>query len=394
MNTVSPNPSLVSVANATVASTSATESYIPQVSNPTGISVNPGYQSRLPKLLLPTFSGEPLEWFTFWDSFNLAVNSNHSLGNIEKFNYLKCQLKGEAEKAISGFPLTSENYNKAVDILQERFGQTHKITNAHMAALLDLPNPSNQLDSLRSFYDELETNIRGLEALGKSQDSFGDLLIPIIISKLPSEFNQNLARGHAGNAWTIQQLRDGIRNEMRVLEAGTNSLVQANPSPTPTATFHTGVGEIKNQRYYKPKQDKKSGPCHFFQGTHSPIQCSQVTVPKDRKAIILKMSLCFNCLASTHPVAKCPSKNRCRKCGGKHHTSICDRSTQDSSYQSNDDHSKQSSTVHATLTPAHQVHHEYPIFLKTAVSQVKFGSTSTDANILLDTTLHYFKETG
>jgi len=38
--------------------------------------VQPSAASRLPKLDLPRFSGEPLEWQTFWDSFQAAVHSN------------------------------------------------------------------------------------------------------------------------------------------------------------------------------------------------------------------------------------------------------------------------------------------------------------------------------
>ena len=43
---------------------------------------------RLPKLNLPTFSGNPLSWQSFWDSFDAAVNSNTALDGIQKFNYL------------------------------------------------------------------------------------------------------------------------------------------------------------------------------------------------------------------------------------------------------------------------------------------------------------------
>ena len=66
--------------------------------------------SRLPKLTLPTFSGDSLEWLSFWDSFDAAVNKKYGLSDIEKFNYLRVQLTGEAERAIGGFPLTSGNY--------------------------------------------------------------------------------------------------------------------------------------------------------------------------------------------------------------------------------------------------------------------------------------------
>ena len=76
-----------------------------------------------------------------------------------------------------------------------------------MSALLELPCPSNSRDSLRSFYDAMETNIIALEALGKSQESFGDLLVPVIMSKLQDDTKRNLARTHQGEDWTIQDLR-------------------------------------------------------------------------------------------------------------------------------------------------------------------------------------------
>ena len=43
---------------------------------------------QLPKLSLPTFSGDPLQWQMFWDSFDAAVHSNVSLSGVQKFNYL------------------------------------------------------------------------------------------------------------------------------------------------------------------------------------------------------------------------------------------------------------------------------------------------------------------
>ena len=86
--------------------------------------------SRLPKLSLPTFNGNPLQWQTFWDSFNAAVHSNSNLSGVEKFNYLRAQTSGEAAKAISGFPLTNTNYEQAIALLNERFGHSYKIANA------------------------------------------------------------------------------------------------------------------------------------------------------------------------------------------------------------------------------------------------------------------------
>ena len=97
-----------------------TQSSTPQVSlQPATVQSTPSFSthttqntSRLPKLSLPTFNGNPLQWQTFWDSFNAAVHSNSNLSGVEKFNYLRAQTSGEAAKAISGFPLTNTNYEQ------------------------------------------------------------------------------------------------------------------------------------------------------------------------------------------------------------------------------------------------------------------------------------------
>ena len=47
--------------------------------------------SRLPKLSLPSFSGNPFTWQTFWDSFSAAVDSSLVL-SVQKFIYLRTLL--------------------------------------------------------------------------------------------------------------------------------------------------------------------------------------------------------------------------------------------------------------------------------------------------------------
>ena len=179
---------------------------LPPSPQPSTASIPPQNICRLPKLSFPVFVGNPLQWQSFWDSFDAAVHNNPSLNGIQRFNYLKAQLVGEAQQTIAGFPLTNSNYDQAIKLLKDRFGQPHKIVNAHMQALLEIPPPSEHLDSFRSFYDILETHIRGLACLGKSQESYGDLLIPIVLGKLPTEFRKNLAREHGTLDWTIDQL--------------------------------------------------------------------------------------------------------------------------------------------------------------------------------------------
>ena len=51
---------------------------------------NEGYEytTRLQKLNLSYFSGDPLMWLTFWDSFSAAVHNNPNLTGVQKFNYV------------------------------------------------------------------------------------------------------------------------------------------------------------------------------------------------------------------------------------------------------------------------------------------------------------------
>ena len=151
---------------------------------------------------------------------------------------MKAQLCNGAERVIAGLPLTNANYSKSIELLQERFAQPHKIINAHMEALLNLPSPTGHLSSLRLFYDSIETHIRGLETLGKTTETYGDILVPIIQKKLPNEIKRNLARQNGNKEWHFDNLRKAILNEIEILEAGQNSSsdYEFNNRSTSTAT--------------------------------------------------------------------------------------------------------------------------------------------------------------
>ena len=103
-------------------------------------------------------------------------------------DYLNGMLKGEAARAISGLPLTEENYRKATELLKERFGKTQNLTNYYMESLAKIDAPSSDTKNLWKFGDLCEANIRGLETLGVMTESYGSLLIPILLKKKSKSF--------------------------------------------------------------------------------------------------------------------------------------------------------------------------------------------------------------
>ena len=175
---------------------------------------------RLPKITLPRFNGEVTKWSTFWDSFNSAIHSNTDIANIDKFNYLKSLIEGPAAIAIQGLTLTNDNYESAIKILEERFGKRQQIVSAHMDELLKIPSCTNdKVNLLRLVYDKISVHTRGLAALGISADSYGSLLIPVIMSKLPKEIRLQVARKSTQEVWKIDELLDIIKKEVEAREA-------------------------------------------------------------------------------------------------------------------------------------------------------------------------------
>jgi hypothetical protein len=350
--------------------------------------------SRLPKLNLPTFSGNPLTWNTFWDSFNVAVNSNPNLEGVQKCNYLQAQLSGDAARAIAGFPLTNNNYKQAVDLLKTRFGEPQKIINNHMQALLNLPNPSNDLTNLQQFYDSMETHVRGLASLGKSQESYGDLLVPIILGKLPKNLKRNLAREHSNPEWTFSQLRESIYKEIKILEAGIpsleNRITPENHHASITSSFLSHNRHETPPRYVPPIHPKPK-KCVYCKKEHSSNECATIKDCSKRWAIVKEQKLCFSCLGhqTRHKSSACLSKFRCRSCKGKHHTSLCNEGQPKPEIPSpaaNVTGKTSGTVVHTTMTPIAPVTNptHMETLLKTAIATVGNQTTYCEANILFD----------
>ena len=110
---------------------------------------------RLPKLQLPNFDGYILKWPEFWDIYESSVHKQ-DIPNVMKFNYLKGTLRGSAALAITGISVNNENYDVAIRILQERFGNKELIIEALYAKLQHLPTSSDRFGDIKHTYDVIE----------------------------------------------------------------------------------------------------------------------------------------------------------------------------------------------------------------------------------------------
>ena len=281
------------------------------------------YQSKLPKFVLPKFKGDITQWRTFWDSFNSAVHTNQFLTNIDKFNHLNSLLEGQAKRSIQGLALSEQNYQAAIDILQQRFGNQQLVISTHMDELLKIPAcAGDKASQLRFVYDRISVNVRGLEALGVKASQYGSLLIPVLMSKLPQDIRLQIARKTSKEVWDISEILDVIRNEVEAREMSEGVKVIQNEKPRYQSRPPSASALLVNNGSHKGKIR-----CVYCNGDHFSASCEKVRDRHARTEILRKDRRCYVCLMFGHISAQCDPKRSCRKCQGKHQ-SICLQSCQ------------------------------------------------------------------
>ena len=161
--------------------------------------------------------------------------------------------------------------------------------------------------------------MRGLRALGIAADSYGSLLSPVILKKLPQELRLIVSREVREGRWNLDELMRLIDVEIKARECASNTsnastdgnrLLKAQGKSLPTNTA------LYSSESPVPK-------CSYCRQQHSSISCRTVTDPNERKQILRKAGRCFVCLRRHHTSRDCRSTLRCTGCGGRHHTSIC-----------------------------------------------------------------------
>ena len=217
------------------------------------------------ELNLPKYGGDLLSWPEFWELYTAAVHQNTSYSSIEKFVYLRGHLTGEAARSIQGLATTEENYQIAIDILKDRFGKESIRKEMLMANLLQLQEvtDANDLQSLQCLIDDLVANIRSLEALGTTSANYGELLLPILKSRIPESWRlqwvrfRRMACGSRESEFSlfVRYLQDEIRTRK---EASQVSSIPAEPSSAGifnTVLMRSATGPSSAER--SPVSDEK-----------------------------------------------------------------------------------------------------------------------------------------
>lgn len=284
---------------------------------------------QIPKAELMTYDGDPLQFWEFWRAFEVNVDQT-SISKAAKLTRLLHYCRGDARRVIQACSAmqSEEGYARAKTLLEQRFGNKHKVADAWMRKVTrgnSIP-PRNGI-ALRAMADELQVCHETLVAMGHEAEMNFQSFLAQILDRLPT---------HLRYRW-VRRSRDILRIEARA------------PRMVDMVAFINDAADEENDPVYGPSTWKKRDPppkrdfrqkprstystnaefptkpvlkCSLCSADHRLFGCPKFKEmsPHARLDYAKQQRLCFNCLQRGHMTAACQLNRTCSVagCGRKH----------------------------------------------------------------------------
>ena len=178
-----------------------------------------------------------------------------------------------------------------------------------------------------NFMSVLETHYRGLIALGMEAATYSSIFVPSILDKLPKTLRLAMTRGGNHLEWTMKDLLVALAIEVELPEEfqPIHQSARIFQSATRTESHRRTEGPATASAFYTGQQQS----CAFCLDSHAHEDCGKITDVRERKRLVSKFGRCFNCIRKGHRARECRTNVSCKKCKGRHHTSLCEIETQE-----------------------------------------------------------------
>jgi hypothetical protein len=279
---------------------------------------------KLPKISIPNFSGQYHEWTTFRDLFTSMIHNNSSLDSVQKMQYLKSYLTGEAEQLLRNIPVSDTNYERCWSQLEARYNNKRYLSHCILKRLLGQKTATTE--SAAFLKDLMDTSTDCLSALANLEinvSTWDIMVIHLLTLKLDPESRRqwelNVATNSASDALpTFQQFKEFLTSRYRALE-----FIEPKSAGRPSTAYGKA---FSSSNYNKPNVlHVASAPtlaCEYCSGPHKLCFCKQFASEDfvKRHEFVTNNRMCYNCLGSNHSVRFCQKTTSCRICKRKHHS--------------------------------------------------------------------------
>ena len=286
-----------------------------------GNETTKGLQAKLPKLTITQFNGSYQDWPRFWGQFEETIDKT-GIPSITNFAYLRELLGPKVKKSVEALPFTSEGYNRAKSVLEDKYGNESEIIKAYTRQIFDLPVISTvNTRKIHEFSENLMYAVQSLATMKKLEQVNG--YVAMTLDKLPAIRGDLVRTDPEWQSWTFVKLADALK-----------MWTKRNPADEETRDKHMHARQLddrlkrgdKSLKIYQIYQTQQRTQSCVYCGNpnHVPSECQKVKSTRERRVILIQKRLCVNCARPSHRANECKSKITCRNCSKKHHASICD----------------------------------------------------------------------
>ncbi|CAK1583774.1 unnamed protein product [Parnassius mnemosyne] len=358
---------------------------------------------KLPKISIPTFSGQYSEWMSFRDLFVSLIHKS-SMEDVQKLHYLKGYLTGEAEKLLRHIPITNENYEQCWKILQDRYDNKQFLANCILKKFFSQRNVTTEsATAIKELLDNTTDTLNGLKSIGINTDSWDLIIIYIVCSKLDQETHKQWESrvsetvSRSKELPSFSQFKEFLENKYHSLE------FLDSKGTIKKLSNHSNVCNIKNSNALVNLHINPS-PCVYCNGDHRISNCKRFSGLQcfDKRNFVQQNKLCFNCLGNNHSVKQCRITTSCQICRRRHHSLLHPKNVISINGNNDSDVSRGKESVKTgqptrtalqpeTLEESHQniashflkepIHH---VLLATALVNVKYRNDYQTMRALID----------
>jgi hypothetical protein len=282
--------------------------------------------SKLPRINLAPYDGDPRNWSHFIQNFKSLVHDVVP-DDAQRIVFLKDYLTEKVRNSVANSLRDPAQYRAALEKLQRRYGNPQLIVRAHVQSLMQLTGPKDgDFDSLCVFSGAIQSAVADLSNGGHIHDLLAPGLLYQVTSKLPPELMQKWGemmfylQPKAATLIDFDQWLDSrVMAGTWAAPVFTSNSNRQRPKATRSREETTAIA-VRPPKIFNTTQP---AACALCSGTHPLENCPefQKLCPKERAELVTIKKCCFRCLLPGHTSKGCSQENPCtyENCKSYHH---------------------------------------------------------------------------